>query len=1720
MKILFAILGLLAFSKGFGQLAFEEQILNGLPTNLKGVKTAWADMENDGDLDVIITGVDNGLNTTAIYRNEGNFSFVLHQVLPSWKDVSFAWQDYNLDGRTDIVLSGSDGTFDDLGAPENGIDILIYSLVCYEQTDTGVFIEKSKFPVSKWPWENSYAKAILKWGNVDNDPFPDLIVMHENSLILESIEEVGSRITVFTNLRGSGFERTNFATPCRKLQDVLITDFNGDDINELIVSGMSIDLNNHAVTEKLLLYSLVDSQYELKGYLDVSGKIPLTQGVLNSDGEESYALNKSQENIAAFGDNYLTSSLSETIPLPEGQYTFQLFDAWGDGLGLSASVILTDNNGNVVFETEGIDHFSFQNESFCVGPEFGCFQSPLSLNITFDQYPSETFWNIVQWSEPIVQYFSINPDYSISLKEETLPVLVPHRRGDVDQDGQSDLLGLNAQGNWVWVLNQDGVWAATDELAFNSELHEITSLTSSGKQGAIFYKESGSGDSWTIVVPSALQSIYTPNSPSNLLAEVSQSEVILTWDSDDPYSYYEVQFFYNGQWQNTPTNSAETLGFWGNNNRAKIMLNESGAYQIRVRTIGMNGQVSAFSNPISVEWEGEPFLLKDIGLDQELINTLMIDIDHDGDLDIFIEGGYEDPYTRTIKIYENESFAFSMRFEFQTTYQFGDMRYSPYPSNFLDYDLDGDDDLIIAYRDDNDELVTSLFQFENWNFIRKDIDVQPADFGVISPADYDNDGDLDFIISGNVFGSDPFTKLYQNSSFNFYEVEETFVGVSENAIEWSDYDNDGDQDFLLTGLQKSGLAFSMLYTNENQSFIGSENVFEPVMNGSIEWFDFDSDGDQDVFISGYADKGILDSPIPSTSFYRNNQGTFVKESIGNWYDRGLSSSAVGDFDNDGDQDLVVLGYNEAVSNGVTLINNEMDMLVEFGGDFFTNMIGGKVSAGDLDLDGDLDVLLSGLFNLRDEESVFVQNYGVHFFENNTLNLNNSPNPPQNLNISSLANSVVEISWDASDDNETIFSGLSYHVDLFKDGILVSQYLDRAQFGNTGAINKKIFSNLLPGSYRAEVFAIDASFAKSTVSEITFEVENVISTKLTSINGYGSMTEMEFADFNNDGLWDFSGSTNGTEKLFLMINNSGILEFETEFPFEYTIDLEWVDFDNDEDLDLFISGRTDAIDYQMKLYRNDNQVFTLVETDLPTLAATFDFGDFDNDGDQDFAITGTDFLNGSGSQTAIYKNNGAGEFLIYQSLEVNYGDLEWVDFDSDGDLDLFVLGENNSQTYVNLAYRNEDGNFIKTTDVLGFSEQVDFFRLADFDSDGDMDLFISSQYPARGIYVYVNENGKYSKGQKIFNQSETFSLVDFDNNGYLDISITKINRLFLNRKSIFEASYQLLPEYGDALYLADTFVWADIDGDKDSDLFYSLGSTTGSLENLLTRPNQPPMQVSGLESTLSDDEIILSWNQGTDDSTPAEGLSYSVKFWDENGLYISAEAMPNGGRLKPGIGNAGQITSYRFAGSYIPDGVYSWAVQAIDNSSQGGPFQTGSFTMCYSFLNEDIEFTISGIRNEGSELKMSFVKPVDAVSIEFDLGDGTVVSENEYSHVYSQSGEYQITITLISNLGCERIFSTNLEIERLENQPKITNLITPNNDGLNDNLIITNARLDLQNSLKVYNSAGVMIFKAVNYKNDWGGTVEGKILPNGQYLAEFQSPSIGVNVRQVFNILRD
>jgi len=227
--------------------------------------------------------------------------------------------------------------------------------------------------------------------------------------------------------------------------------------------------------------------------------------------------------------------------------------------------------------------------------------------------------------------------------------------------------------------------------------------------------------------------------------------------------------------------------------------------------------------------------------------------------------------------------------------------------------------------------------------------------GSVDWGDYDDDGDLDVLVTGRNYATNPYARVYNyDHTTETYSQAANLLGVAYSDAAWGDYDNDGDLDIALTGSSTSGYK-TRIYENDGGTFVhDTSNVLKNLAYSSIDWGDYDNDGDLDLLIVGFN----YHEYVPYSFIYRNDDGVFVDAEAG-LLDLYWGVTAFGDYDADGDLDIVITG---TISDNVTrqtVVYENVDGTFTDIGAGLPGVRAGAVAWGDYDNDCDLDLLLSG-----------------------------------------------------------------------------------------------------------------------------------------------------------------------------------------------------------------------------------------------------------------------------------------------------------------------------------------------------------------------------------------------------------------------------------------------------------------------------------------------------------------------------------------------------------------------------------------------------------------------------------------------------------------------------------------------------------------------------------------------------------------------------------------
>jgi hypothetical protein len=258
-------------------------------------------------------------------------------------------------------------------------------------------------------------------------------------------------------------------------------------------------------------------------------------------------------------------------------------------------------------------------------------------------------------------------------------------------------------------------------------------------------------------------------------------------------------------------------------------------------------------------------------------------------------------------------------------------------------------------------------------------------------------------------------------------------------------------------------------------------------------------------------------------------------------------------------------------------------------------------------------------------------------------------------------------------------------------------------------------------------------------------KNESGTKFTEVDAVGIpqginwQAGISLGDYNNDGDEDILVQAPTGIHIY---DNNGRGEFKRNTKINLDARLKspgsFADFDRDGDLDILAIKGINCDPNTLIVFENElNDTFVPHEfnslqglsNDYLNFAGEMEWGDYDNDGYPDIIIAGESTCSNGDGVTRIYHNNGAGGFEAASNLVPLIYDpnVDWGDYDNDGDLDVFAYGNPRSTSGRTRVYRNEGEKFKESNiDYLLRNIQYGKASRGDIDADGDLDYVVTGE----------------------------------------------------------------------------------------------------------------------------------------------------------------------------------------------------------------------------------------------------------------------------------------------------------------------------------------------------------------------------------------------------------
>ncbi|HSH02144.1 MAG TPA: FG-GAP-like repeat-containing protein [Anaerolineae bacterium] len=600
-----------------------------------------------------------------------------------------------------------------------------------------------------------------------------------------------------------------------------------------------------------------------------------------------------------------------------------------------------------------------------------------------------------------------------------------------------------------------------------------------------------------------------------------------------------------------------------------------------------------------------------------------------------------------------------------------------------------------------------------------------------------------------------------------------------SGVAWGDIDADGDLDLAVSNQYAENQIFRNDGRDQNDFYTFALSWQAPSTHttSSLAFGDLDGDGDLDLAVANANDYNQI--YINQGGAQGGTMGSFA---LG-WEDTfpyDTTAIAIGDMNGDGILDLVTATNGEQL----LLYTNELPNAGVV--DFSVSTISifpdhnTDVALGDLDRDGDLDVVVA---NLNAVNVAYVNMGGAQNGTPGTFA--EAWTTPANIATNSVA------LGDANNDGN----------------------LDIA-FGNASGHTNTIYFN--------DKF----NFANSSSFNFYLGWQSTETNNTTSV---------AWGDPDNDGDLDLAVGNGGqTNRLYQNDGQGQFTSLLLDNDRKRTSAISWGDMDGDGDVDLAVVNDNNQVN---QIYQN-NYGRTLLPSPDPIDAAGGQssatiFGDIDNDGDLDLIIGNYQ------EDNHVYFNNGGGDFTLTPAALPNEDNatraLALGDVDNDGDLDLAVANDGAP----NQLFLNDGWGFFTEEPFMLTLDAYNTYDIAwgDVDGDGDLDL-VEANY-GQPNYLYINQISEgflyfeYGLFDSSNSPSRSIAWGDADADGDLDLVVgnwNDVNKLFINQfagNNIEAPTFTSRNISGDTKATTD-ISWGDANNDGNLDLLVANSNDVNQL----------------------------------------------------------------------------------------------------------------------------------------------------------------------------------------------------------------------------------------------------------------------------------------------------
>ncbi|MFH0756838.1 MAG: FG-GAP-like repeat-containing protein, partial [Bacteroidota bacterium] len=753
------------------------------------------------------------------------------------------------------------------------------------------------------------------------------------------------------------------------------------------------------------------------------------------------------------------------------------------------------------------------------------------------------------------------------------------------------------------------------------------------------------------------------------------------------------------------------------------------------------------------------------------------DFDSDNDIDFVLTG---------------KSTYYDVNNTYETSYLFqndGDFNFTQVQIDFFndfdiavfrwgDYDSDGDADLFIL-SDYVDTRAAKLYHNDRGIFTESQLEFEGIRGGDARWGDYNNDGYPDLVANGEGVGGSRVIRIYKNerSRFSFIDIDQS--GTDPPGFDWGDFEGDGDLDLLCTGEEL------LVYRNEgNDQFVKMVAATDSVQRA--KWGDYDSDGDMDVLACAYNSLLAIYENTGGGGFHRHELSyTFPSKS--NYLSLGNADWI--DHDQDGDLDVLVSDPEITTrlfeNTNPTHVNNPPSRPVNIRAEQVGDQVILKWDPSNDDITRNEAIHYNVRFGSYSNSGFILAPMagaysGTPFIRKEGNASRKTEKILHNVNEGEYYWGVQAI------DNSGLASEFSYtggHIivqPFFSKTISLSSFTSYdlvkwGDFNNDGSLDAfadgKVYRNngvsftlvadlALSAGLEDVICAewidynndgnLDISFSGSFETNVYAGMRESLFLVFTSSGG--SFTEAVrrsdwvpgisggfcWGDFNSDGMPDllFSGETAiGFEdiyhdtRFFLNTRDQGLVAYDIPVNRGDLGTFYAEDLDADMDMDLIYTSRQEGL---ITLINDGDANFRIEGRGIGEFEGRYLFGDYDNDRDVDILVAGNTILRNTNN---AFTSTGV-ELPDLSGISIN-----WLDTDGDHDLDVLMGGADSVFKIIN--FRNEGNEFYLKNEARLLANTTGSITPWDVDGDHDLDLLFTGNLEGTNSYSVYRNNYNFS-----------------------------------------------------------------------------------------------------------------------------------------------------------------------------------------------------------------------------------------------------------------------------------------------------------------------------------------------------------------------------------------